>query len=153
MRGFAMNAEIIQKPQTPTRETIVKFEQALAQFPQIEIRTEHYFVDGLYAREIHIPAGTVLTGKPHLEHHLNIVSKGRIVVWTEDGMKDVSAGTTIPSRPGCKRVGLALEDTVWVTIHPNPINEQDLEKLEARLIEPIELQQLSHDLGEQLWLG
>lgn len=148
-----MTAEVVQKPNTPSRETIVKFEQALTQFPQIEIRTEHYFVDGLYAREIHISAGTILTGKVHTEHHLNIVSKGRIIVWTEDGMREVSAGTTIVSRPGCKRVGLALEDTVWVTIHPNHINEVDLEKLEARLIEPAELQQLSLDLGEPLWLG
>lgn len=147
-----MTAEVI-KPNTPSRETIVKLEQALTQLPQVEIHTAHHFADGLYAREIHIPAGTVLTGKVHLEEHLNIVSKGRIIVWTEDGMREVAAGTTIVSRPGCKRVGLALEDTVWVTIHPNQINESDLEKLEARLIEPAELQQLSLDLGEQLWLG
>ena len=31
--------------------------------------------------------------------------------------------------PGVKRAGIALEDTVWVTIHPNPTEERDPDKL------------------------
>ena len=104
--------------------------------PQLEITTRHHFAKGLYAREIVIPAGCVLTGKVHSGEHLNIVSKGRIAVWTEDGMREVSAPFTMVSRPGTKRVGLAIEETVWTTIHANPTDDTDLALLEAKLIEP-----------------
>ena len=120
----------------PSRDQIKRLESHMAQLPQLEIQTRHHFAHGLYAREITIPAGCVLTGKVHAEEHLNIVSKGRIVVWTEDGMKDVRAPFTMVSRPGTKRVGLAVEETVWTTIHANPQDDTDLTVLEAKLIVP-----------------
>ena len=118
----------------PTREQIVKLEMALKTLPQLEIETNHYTVAGLYAREIHIPAGTILTGKVHKAEHLNIVSKGEIIVWTEAGMKRIKAPFVLPSFPGAKRVGLALVDTTWVTIHAT--DKTDPAEIEAELIEP-----------------
>ena len=38
-----------------------------------------------------------------------------------------------------KRLGLALEDTKFVTVHHNPDDGQDLEIIEAAHIEPEEL--------------
>jgi quercetin dioxygenase-like cupin family protein len=114
------------------RSKIDKIEQEIAKLPQIEMVTNHHFAEGLYARELHIPAGTILTGKIHKTEHINIVSKGRIIVWTEAGMKEVSAPFTMVSYPGTKRVGYALEDTIWTTIHAS--NEKDLVKLEEQLI-------------------
>ena len=117
----------------PTRDQINKLETALKTLPQLAIETNHYNVAGLYAREIHIPAGTVLTGKVHKAEHLNIVSKGEIIVWTEAGMKRIKAPFVLPSFPGAKRVGLAIVDTTWVTIHAT--DKTDLAELEAELIE------------------
>lgn len=117
----------------PTREKIMELESAMRQYDQLEIPVTHHFSEGLYAREILIPAGTILTGKVHKTEHLNIVSKGDITVWTEDGMKRVQAPFTMVSRPGTKRVGYAHEDTVWTTIHAT--NERDLVALEEQLIE------------------
>jgi hypothetical protein len=114
------------------RGKIDRIEQEIAKLPQIEMVTIHHFANGLYARELHIPAGTILTGKIHKTEHINIVSKGRIIVWTEAGMKEVSAPFTMVSYPGTKRVGYALEDTIWTTIHAS--NETDLVKLEEELI-------------------
>jgi len=102
--------------------------------PQVEIEPTHYFADGIYAREIVIPAGTLLTGKIHRTRHLNIVSKGKIAVVTEDGQKIIEAPCTFVAEAGTKRVGFALEDTVWTTIHAS--QETDLEKLETELIAP-----------------
>lgn len=126
---------LVEQHPVPTREQINTLEHEMRKLPQIEIKTTHYFADGLYAREIFIPAGVLLTGKIHRCEHLNIVSKGRIAVWTDDGMREVSAPFTMVSRPGTKRVGFALEDTVWTTIHANVDNSQDLDALEAKLIE------------------
>mgnify|MGYP000477540098 CR=1 FL=1 len=119
----------------PTREQIEVLEAQMRLMEQILIEPVHHFADGLYAREILIPAGTILTGKVHSTEHLNIVSQGRIAVWTEDGMKILAAPCTLISRPGTKRVGFALEDTVWTTIHKNPDNLTDLVVLEATLID------------------
>ena len=118
----------------PTRAQIVKLEGALRELEPVHIEPVHHYANGLYAREITIPAGTVLTGKVHKTEHLNIISAGRITVWTEQGMRTISAPFTMVSQPGTKRVGYAHEDTVWTTIHAT--TERDLEKLEAELIEP-----------------
>ena len=94
---------------------------------------EHHFSPGIYTRSIFIPKGAIIIGKMHKTEHLNIVSSGLLTVWTETGMKLVGAPAIIHSLPNCKRVALAHENTVWTTIHSNPDDEQDVEKLEARL--------------------
>lgn len=117
----------------PTIEKIFRLEREMVKFEQLEILTTHYFAEGLYAREIFIPKGVLLTGKIHKTEHLNILSKGEITVWTEDGMKRLKSPYTLVSKPGTKRVGFAHEDTIWTTIHAT--KETDLEKLELELIE------------------
>lgn len=121
----------------PTREQIERLEAQMRIMEQLPIVPVHHFADGLYAREILIRAGTLLTGKVHSTEHLNIVSQGSIAVWTEDGMRIVTAPCTLISRPGTKRVGFALEDTVWTTIHANPQNLTDLTALELALIDDV----------------
>jgi hypothetical protein len=122
-------------PSIPTRAQIERLEAEMLKHNQLPIAPMHYFAVGLYAREITIPAGTLLTGKVHKAEHFNIISQGRIVVWTEDGMREIAAPSLIISRPGTKRVGLALETTVWTTIHANPDNVRDPEALEQSLVE------------------
>jgi hypothetical protein len=116
------------------RDNIIALETAMLKEPQVEIEPTHYFADGIYAREIVIPAGTLLTGKIHRTRHLNIVSKGKIAVVTEEGHKVIDAPFTFVAEAGTKRVGFALEDTVWTTIHAS--QETDLVKLEDELIAP-----------------
>lgn len=137
---LAADAPQALSPQAPipTREQIERLEAQMRMMEQLPIEPVHHFADGLYAREITIRAGTILTGKVHSTEHLNIVSAGRIAVWTEDGMKIVAAPCTLVSRPGTKRVGFALEDTVWTTIHANPQNLTDLAALELALIDNTE---------------
>lgn len=119
----------------PTREQIQALEAELAQLPTRihELPVKHHFAPGVYAREMTIPAGVMLTGKTHRTQHLNIVSAGDITVWTEQGMKRIRAPYAFVSYPGTKRVGYAHADTVWTTVHAT--NETDLEKLEAEMID------------------
>lgn len=91
------------------------------------------FTPGEYRREITIPAGVVLIGAEHKTRHLNILSRGRIVVWTEAGMCELVAPFEFWSEPGTKRAGYALEESVWTTVHENPDDETDLETLCQRL--------------------
>ena len=129
-----MNALERIKP-APTLADILALEREMEQMPNRihDMTVVHHFAPGVYARELHIPAGTLLTGKMHKTTHLNVVSAGDITVWTEEGMKRISAPFTFVSYPGTKRIGLAHTDTVWTTIHVT--NETDLDKIEAEVIE------------------
>lgn len=123
-------------PNVPTLAMIHRLEDALFAGPTIDMDalTSHHFADGLYGRELFIPAGTVLTGKMHKGRHLNVLAKGDITVWTEQGMKRLQAPAVIVSEAGTKRVGYAHTDTVWITVHAS--EETDLARLEEQLIEP-----------------
>lgn len=121
-------------PAQDIRASIDALERAAGQVEQTEMPPVHYFADGIYARELFIPAGTVLVGKIHKTTHINIISKGKISVVTEEGHKIIEAPATIVSKPGTKRAGYALEDTVWTSIHGS--YKTDLEELEAELIAP-----------------
>lgn len=118
------------------RESILKLEAVMMEMKehQIEIKTTHHFSSGVYMREIFIPKGTTLTGKIHKTEHLNILSQGELSVWTDEGMKKVKSSSVIKSQPGIKRVGFAHEDSVWITVHHNPENETDTDKIEEMLI-------------------
>lgn len=98
------------------------------------IEPVHRFADGLYAREITIPADTFLTGEIHKTRHMNIISKGRILVFDElAGWKVVTAPCTFVAEPGTRRFGITAEETVWTTIHAT--TETEPEKLREQLIE------------------
>lgn len=92
----------------------------------------HHFAPGVYAREMTIPAGTLIIGKIHKHAHLNIISQGSARVVTEFGSVEIKAPHTFVSEPGTKRVVLADSDVVWTTIHIT--EETDLEKIEDYVI-------------------
>jgi len=100
----------------------------------VELETEHYFSDELYARALFIPAGTVLTGKVHKRDHLNFLMKGEIKVMTDDGVKLLKAPAIIESKKGIKRAGFAMTDTLWVTVHH--CTKTSVEDAENELVEP-----------------
>lgn len=129
-------AELVPIAPAPTIEQIRQLEDVLRAGPTLDMSdmTSHHFAEGLYGRELFIPAGTVLTGKMHKRGQLNVLAQGDITVWTEQGMKRLQAPAVIPSGAGIKRVGYAHTDCVWITIHAT--HETDLVKLEEQLIEP-----------------
>ena len=96
----------------------------------------HHFAPKVYGREILLPAGSDVVGKIHRHAHLNVIVKGRALVATEFGSHEVKAGDIFVSEPGAKRAVHAIEDTVWMTIHPNEADTQDLEQIEEYVIAP-----------------
>lgn len=118
------------------RSSILKLEAALLAMPehQIHIEPSHHFAPGLYLREILIPKGATITGMIHKTEHLCILSKGDVVVCTGEEVKRIKASAVVHSKPGAKRAIYAHEDSVWINIHHNPLNETDLDKLEEIFI-------------------
>lgn len=116
---------------------------------------KHVFAPGMYAREMSIPKGMLLIGKIHRGSHINVVSRGSIRVLTEQGTKVINAPCSFVSEGGTKRVGVALEDTVWTTFHVT--NSTDLNEIEREIIaedfSEIELQTEYKQVQEDLCLG
>jgi hypothetical protein len=94
----------------------------------------HYHCEGNYAREIFIPKDMCVVGKIHIHEHINVISKGKCLVVTEDGIEELEAPLTFISKPGIKRAVYALEDVVWTTIHPT--DAKDLKEIEDEVIAP-----------------
>ncbi len=111
---------------------IFHLEKTMLDMEQLPLDVNHHFSKGVYAREMLIPKGTILTGKMHKHNHLNVVLYGDIEVATGDGAKRITAPCVFESIAGTKRAGFAHEDTLWLTIHPT--EETDLEKVEAEVI-------------------
>jgi hypothetical protein len=125
-----MQLSIILSPDE--RKKIFALEALMKKQPQLDLKVVHYFSDGVYARELHIPKDVLLTGEIHKYENLNILSMGEISVLTQDGMKRVKAPFTIVSPPGTKRIAYTHEYCVWTTIHGT--HERDLDKIEAHFI-------------------
>lgn len=105
------------------RDRVHAVEFEMKKFDQIEIPVRHYFADGVYCREVRIPAGTLVTGKIHKYEHINIMSSGEMSVLTERGILRVRAPFTTVSLPGIKRIAYVHEDAVWTTIHRTDLTD------------------------------
>lgn len=121
-------------PSHVSREQIESLQAQMVTMPQAELVTEHQFSPGMYMRKLFRPAGTLIVGKVHKEPHFFLCAKGEIIAWTEIGMKRLQAGDVIESKPGTKRVTLAVTDAIGITIHRT--DKTDLDEIEAELIEP-----------------
>ena len=126
----------LTKEHIPTREEIDRLQREMAVMPQAQLETEHYFSGGMYCRKLTRPAGTLIVGKVHKKDHFFLCAKGEIIAWSEGGMKHLYAGDVICSKPGTKRVTLAVTDAIGITFHKT--NKTNLDKIEAELIEPDE---------------
>ena len=115
------------------REAVAQIEDAMQGMPPAFLPIKHYFANGMYAREMTMPAGAIVTGAIHKTTHFCILSQGRVHVMSEDGIEELVAPAIIISQPGTKRAIHALEDTVWTNIHAT--NETDLDKLVEELTE------------------
>lgn len=116
----------------------------------------HRFTDGLYVREIFMPAGTLITSKIHKTQHQYFILKGAVSVWIDD---DEEAYLEAPyigvTEPGTRRVLYIHEDCIWATVHANPENENEIE-IEDRIIEkrdnpllPKEVKEIINEINKE----
>lgn len=111
-----------------------EFKEANPGIPQEAFPLKHIFTEGVYVRQIDIPAGQLVIGKIHRHEHLNFISKGSVTVVTESGgVEHLEAPCTMISPAGTKRVLITHEDTLWTTVHLNPTEERDIDKIVAEI--------------------
>jgi hypothetical protein len=115
------------------QDGIFKAQDLMLQMPQVETVVTDHFADGLYARELFIPAGVCLVGALHKTNHIFTVSQGECYAVTHEGKEHIVAPYTGQTRPGMKRVIYAVTDTVWTTYHPT--DETNPEKIAEQILE------------------
>ncbi len=125
-----------------SRESILDLEQKIMNHDDSMVGDnslcplKHSFSDGIYVREIFIPAGALLTGKIHKHSHPNTLLKGEVIVITEDGEEHLKGPLSIISKAGTKRALYAITDLVWITYHVNVTNTENLDQIEEFVIAP-----------------
>lgn len=131
-----------------TMPEILRIEQEILKMPQVELPIEHYQIDGVYARSMFIPAGTILTGKIHNFESIAILAKGRIRITNGTESYIISEGHIMVDKPGVKRLGYAETDVVFITVHKETTKElKDIEKtLASNTFEEYQQQLLLGDL-------
>lgn len=135
---------------TKDRQDILNLEESMRVNGGVEgngpCKITHYFAPGVYAREMWMPAGCLITGKIHLTEHLNMLSQGHVSVSNQGESIDMVAPYTFVSPIGTKRAIYAHEDSTWTTIHATDL--QDPEEIEAETIADT-FQQLDNLLARQ----
>jgi len=131
---------IAQHPVDRIEEILLKGDvgPGLRLIAESEIKLQHFFAPGMYARALTRPAGAFLIGHKHRYEHLNILLKGRLRVYMDGEVREI-VGPSLPfiSKAGVRKATYALEESTLITFHPT--HETDLDKLEEELIEKSEL--------------
>ena len=116
----------------PTLAKVIEAEKYLKTLPQRELKVEHDFSFGVYARILYIPRDTILTGKLHKYPQINLLRQGDISVLVGDKVKRLKAPFVVASPAGTKRIAYTHSDTIWITIHKTDL--RDLVQIEQTFI-------------------
>ena len=107
-------------------------EAGLVQEPEVPLK--HYFVPGMYVREVFMPRGSLVVSMEHKTSELNLIPRGRAIVRSGDDLRLVVGPCAFESEAGIRKILLMIEDTVWQTAHYNPDDTRDFKKLQSRLV-------------------
>ena len=136
-----INKELITGTMDNARDSILQVEKLIGETENSYVGDsercplKHSFSDGIYVREIHIPAGEIIVGKLHKHEHPNFLMKGIVHVFTEGNLLEtLTAPCSMISPAGTKRTLYAETDLIWITVHSNPTNTTNLDRLEAEVI-------------------
>jgi quercetin dioxygenase-like cupin family protein len=99
-----------------------------------EFPLKHSFADGIYVRQMDMKKNSVVIGAIHNHLHVWFLLTGKLTVTTESDQQDYIAPCYVVSQPGAKRVIYAHEDSIFINIHKNPTNTQDINELEAEIV-------------------
>jgi hypothetical protein len=112
-----------------------KLKMQLAQMPQADCPVQHHFSDGLYARELFIPAGTCIVGSEHLTRHLFIQVYGEVAVSVNGTVREVLNGYEVrETLPGTRKAFYAIKDSLLLSFHVT--DETDVRKIGEAILKP-----------------
>jgi len=127
------------------RDQIQKLKEESLKLPQVDIPIFNFFADGVYVREMRVPAGTTITGKIHKTSTVDVLLEGSIIVVNDSGIPArLDAPLVFESSPGISKAGYAITDVRWLTIHGVESETRDIKQLELELVVEDYQQYLEH---------
>ncbi len=78
----------------------------------------HTIIEGMYIRELSMPAGALVVSRIHMHEHPFVIMKGRVSVFDGESSSILEAPFRGITKVGTKRILYCHEPTVWVTFHP-----------------------------------
>lgn len=115
-----------------TMPEILCIEKEILNLPQLTLPVEHYQIEGVYARSLFLPAGTILTGKIHNFENIAILAQGTIRVTNGTDSYVLTAPHIMVDKPGVKRLGYAETDVTFITVHRT--DNTEIEAIEKELV-------------------
>ena len=100
--------------------------------PGVEII--HEFADSIYLRRMDLKKDHLVVGAVHKHLHIWFLLQGHVTIGKKEGLEDYQAPCYVISQPGDQRVIIANEDSIFVNIHKNPSNTQDIDELEKTIV-------------------
>lgn len=126
----------LAKQKEKFRNKIVEFENIVKSVPNSfgadPFPLTHNFADGMYIRQLIVPARTLTVTKIHAQTHPFFLLKGTISILTEEGVKKITAPYSGITKKGTKRIIWHHDEVMITTVHRT--NETDLEKIEEEVI-------------------
>jgi quercetin dioxygenase-like cupin family protein len=114
------------------------FVQSLAVKPFAEVfpaeNIHHHFTAGVYAKQLHIPAGSRLITHAHKYDHLSILASGSVLWTAGDAAPAAMRGPCVVQVPaGVTHSLYAITDAVWFCIHATDATDAD--QVDAAILE------------------
>jgi quercetin dioxygenase-like cupin family protein len=113
------------------QDVSTRFAKMLGTF-EIDLGIKHHFSSGVYAKEMHVPAGYVVGSHAHEFDHMSMLAKGEVIVKTDNDEQHYVAPTVVTIKKGIHHEIHAITDSIWFCIHAT--KETDTSKIDEVLI-------------------
>ena len=128
-----MTTQVVQDHKGIATDKINALMHEMLKHPQVECPVSHHFGPNIYIREVVMPAGTVVVGKPHKTEHMCNMISGRMIVVNEDGEQtEVAAPAVFMAKKG-RKTAYIIETVRFQNIFST--DETNIEKLENMLVD------------------
>jgi quercetin dioxygenase-like cupin family protein len=92
----------------------------------------HHFSDGLYAKQVKIPANHVVGQHAHKYSHLSVLAQGKVLVEVDGQQFEYTAPACIEIKANKIHRVFAYTDAVWFCIHAT--SETDVDAIDQVLV-------------------
>ena len=95
---------------------------------------KHSFPDQIYIRQMEMKKGTMVIGAIHNHKHVWFLLTGHLTISSNKDVQDYEAPCYVVSEAGTQRAIYANEDSIFVNIHKNPENIENIDELEKEIV-------------------
>jgi hypothetical protein len=98
------------------------------------IPVTHEFADQIYLRKMVMQKNQIVVGMEHKHEHVWFLLTGKVLI-KEHGEEIIhEAPCYTISKPGAKRIIIALEESIFMNVHKNPDNTKNIKELENQIV-------------------